>query len=249
MAADEHHGGVLLGGLLLADGADEDGVVDHGAREGRLKGELVLRRPLRLLLLHVGGVLDQPGQGDGAGRDGDVERGLGGEAEEGAELAGECEGDVVKRRVVAKEVPIGRLLEVGRVDHGGGELRNLLQVATLKPGKVPSPIVEGTRLAFWRAVQGVSGAHGRAFEEPDELQLAELKLEVAPPLLEPGAVGPRPVDGGDEVGRLELGEDLVHFRELALEVLTRPGVHVLITVLVCVAAAAAAADGLLVKGE
>src|SRR5688500_18520524 len=54
--ADQHHWGVQLRGLLLADWADEDGMVDHRRRERGLECQLIHRRPLRLLLLHVCGV-------------------------------------------------------------------------------------------------------------------------------------------------------------------------------------------------
>ncbi len=223
VAAGEQHRGVGLCGLLLADGADKDGVVDHGGREGRLKGQLILRRPLRLLLAHVRRVLDEAGQGNGAGRDGDVERRLGGEAEERAKLAGKGRRDVVKGRVNGKDVAVGRGLEVGRVDHGAAQLLDVAEVPALEAAEVLAGVEQRAGVAVARVVG--EPVDGGALEEPDVLQLAQLKLEVAAAGLEPAVVVVRPPDGRREVARPQLAQNVVHFGKLLLQAAGVPAVE------------------------
>lgn len=136
MAAGQHDRGVSVGGLAPADGADEDGVVEHALGEGGLEGELVLSGPLGVLGLVDAGPLDEVGEGEGAGGSGDVEGRLGGQADEGAELAREGRRDLVEGERDFEDAAVGRVAEIWRVDHGAAQALDLAQVALLEPAEV-----------------------------------------------------------------------------------------------------------------
>ncbi|KND91320.1 hypothetical protein TOPH_03939 [Tolypocladium ophioglossoides CBS 100239] len=184
MPAREHHGGILLCCLFLADRAHEDGVVHHGLWEWRFESQLVLRGPLSLLLLH---------------------------AEQRTELASEGGGDVFKGRVDFEDVAVGGPLEVGGVDHGAAELLDFLQMARLEAGKVLLGIGQGAQLSVVVVIR--QPILRVSLEEPHELQLAELKLEVATIRLQPGIVDASPFNSRGQIPLLELSEDAaLHIR-------------------------------------
>lgn len=113
VAAGQDHGGVGVCGLAPADGADEDGVVEHALWEGGLEGQLVLCGPLRVLGPVDAGPLDEVREGEGAGRCGDVEGGFGGEAQQRAELAREGRGHLVEGKGDVEDGAVRRVGEVG----------------------------------------------------------------------------------------------------------------------------------------
>ena len=87
MSAWEHHGRIVVRGLLLAHGAYENGVINHALGERRLKGKLMRRGPLRVLALDLVEELHKLRQGNGARRGGHVQRRLGRESQQRAELS------------------------------------------------------------------------------------------------------------------------------------------------------------------
>ena len=103
--------------------------------------ELVLRRPLGPLFADDVLQLEEVGQGNGAGGGGDVEGGVGGEAEEGAELAGEGRGEVVPGGVVVEDAFVGGCVQVGAEGHGTAELLDFVEVATLEVGEFPPGVL------------------------------------------------------------------------------------------------------------
>lgn len=121
MAAGQDDGRVGVGSLAPADGADEDGVVEHALGERGLEGQLVLRGPLRVLGPVDAGPLDEVREGEGAGRRGDVEGRLGGEAQQRAELTGEGRGHLVEGERDVEDGPVRRVGEVRRVYHGAAQ--------------------------------------------------------------------------------------------------------------------------------
>lgn len=217
MAADQHDGRVQLGGLLLGHGAHEDGMVDHGPRQRRLERELVLRRPFRPLRPGVRGVFEQAGECDGAGRDGEVERRLGGEAQEGAEFPREGGGDVLEEQGRGDERVVGRGVEVGGEEEGGAEALDVRAMGRLEGREVVPCVAEGA-LAAVALVVG-QAVDLRSLVEPDELQLCELELEVGAACFEFGPVLPGPFDGWLKVPILEVVQDVVHVGKLFLQLL------------------------------
>lgn len=201
MATRHHHGGILIGGLLLTDGADEDGMELVARRQGDLDGQLLRRRPLGPLILHDRLQLEQGGQGDGARGGGDVERRAGRQAEQGAEFAGEGGRQVVPGAGGEEEAAVRAGGEVGLVGERAGEPAQLGEVAGLEVGEVPARVEEG-------------GVPAVRVEQVDELQLREFEFQVRAPAFELLAVDPGPVDGREEVAVVpEVGEDGVHLLE------------------------------------
>ena len=151
-------------------------MVDHPTRQRRLEGLLVVRRPLGLLGLHGLVVLEQLREGYRSGCDGDIEGGLSGEVEEGAELAGKGVGDFFEGGVDLEEGAVRRVLDVVREDDGRHEFADLFAVAGLELPEVLSCILEGSKeavaLVVWEAVDG------RALQQPYELQAVQLEFQV-----------------------------------------------------------------------
>lgn len=176
VAAGQDDGGVGVGGLLLADGTDEDGVVGHAAGEGGLEGELVGGGPLGALGAGLAGELDEPGQREGAGGGGHVQRRLGRQAQERAELAREGRGHLLEGDRDVEDGVVGRVLQVLGVDHSGAQLLDFAQVAVLEAAEVLLGVVHSAGEAVLRRVG--EPVHFWSFEQPYVLQLAELELQV-----------------------------------------------------------------------
>ena len=112
MGAGHHHGGVGVGGLLLADGAHEDAMKDVGRRQRDGHGHLLGRGPVRPVDAHDLGRLGQQRQRDAPGRRGHEQRRLRRQPQQRAELFREGARRVVPRGVVVEQRAVRRLVDV-----------------------------------------------------------------------------------------------------------------------------------------
>lgn len=117
-------------------------MVEHAPGQGGLEGELVLRGPLGVLGLVDAGVFDEVGEGEGAGRDGDVEGRLGRQAQQRAELAREGRCHLLEGEVSVEDGLVRRRPEVGREDHGGAQPLDLAEVPVLEAAEILLPVCQ-----------------------------------------------------------------------------------------------------------
>ena len=112
VSAGHHHGGVAIGGLLLADGAHEDAMKNIGRRQRDRHRHLLRRRPVRPVDPHDLRCLRQQRQRDAPCRRCHEQRRLRREPQQRAELFREGARCVVPGGVVVEERAVRRFVDV-----------------------------------------------------------------------------------------------------------------------------------------
>lgn len=180
--------------------------------------EFVDRGPLATRLCHHAFVLLQHRQRNTASGHSRVQRRSFREAEHAAELSGEAGRDLFPRSLVVKECSVWTVLQAGRVGQRTEEGAGLAHVPGRQTGEGTPRVLKRTQRTFERIVRH----EFLSSIELDELEPAQLELQIAATLFELLAVLPSPLDGRPEIVLVaQRIQNVVHVGKLPLHMLLR----------------------------